>query len=123
MTPRKRPTKTADAVVLAVLAYEFWFDDRAEAEAKIRRRLRSRGLGPYQQARVDLLRRLKDEVQGEIHRRERSRYFVGRHGEYAATEDLDAERLTGDLSAAYPNVPREEIAAFVPVAIYLYYLR
>src|SRR5262249_10379744 len=110
--------------ILEVLLYEFLeFDDRAEADGKIRRRLRYYGLGPYQRARVDLLRRLKDEVQEEIHRRERSRYFVGHHGEYSAMEDFGAERLTQDLSESYPDVPREELAAFVPAAIYLYYMR
>src|SRR3954451_3914073 len=90
---KKQPTKTADAVILEVLAYEFDFHPRARAEGKIRRRLRYYDLGPYKQERVDLLRRLKDEAQTEIHRRERSRYFVGRHGEYAAMEDFDRERL------------------------------
>ena len=123
MATKKRPTKTADAVILDVLAYEFEFDDRAKAEGKIRRRLRYYGLGPYQQARIDLLRRLKDETQGELHRRERSRYFVGSHGDYAALEDFDVERLTQDLSESYPDVPRKEIAGFVPGAIWLYYMR
>jgi hypothetical protein len=120
---KKRPTKTADAVILEVLAYEFGFDDRAQAEGKIRRRLRYYGLGPYQQERIDLLRRLKDEIQSEIPRWEQSRYFVGRHGAYAAMEDFDGDRLTRDLSGSYPDLPQEEIAAFVPAAIYLYYLR
>jgi hypothetical protein len=120
---KKRPTKTADAVILDVLVYEFGFDDRIEAEGKIRRRLRYYHLGPYQQVRVDRLRRLKDEIQEEVHRHERSGYFVGRHGEYAAMEDFDVERLTQDLSASYPDVPREEIAGFVSAAIYVYYLR
>jgi hypothetical protein len=31
--------------------------------------------------------------------------------------------LIGDLSASYPDVPREEIERFIPWAIYLYYLR
>jgi hypothetical protein len=115
--------KTADTVILEVLVYEFGFDGRAEAEGKIKRRLRSHGRGPYEQARVDLLRRLKDDVQAEIHRRERSRYFTGRHGTNAAIEDFDVERLTQALARSYPDVPREEIAAFVPTTIYLYYLR
>jgi hypothetical protein len=38
-------------------------------------------------------------------------------------EDFDVERLTQDLSASFPDVPREEIARFVPAAIYVYYLR
>jgi hypothetical protein len=122
-TKKKQPTKTCDAVILQVLVYEFEFHAPAEAEGKIRRRLRYHGLGPYQQERIDMLRRLKNEVQTEIHRWERSRYFVGRHGEYATMEDFDGERLTQELSASYTDVTRDEIAAFVPAAIYLYHLR
>ena len=123
MTAKQRATRTSDSVILDVLAYEVGFDDPREAEGKIRRRLRNHGLGPYQQSRVDLLRRFKNEIQGEIHRNKRSRYYVGSHGVYAAMEDFDVERLTQDLSASYPDLPREEIAAFVPRAIYYYFLR
>lgn len=123
MATKKRTTKSADAVIIDVLGYEFAFDDRAEAERKIRRRLRYHSLGPYRQERVDLLRRFKDELQDEIHRGSRSRYFVASHGKYAAMEDFDIERLIRDLSESYPDVPQEEIQAFVPFAVYLYYLR
>jgi hypothetical protein len=60
MTAKKRTTKSADAVILDVLGYEFPFHDRTEAERKVKRRLRYHGLGPYRQERVDLLRRFKD---------------------------------------------------------------
>jgi hypothetical protein len=120
---KKGATKSADTVVLDVLAYEFAFDDPVESERKMRRRLRYYGLGPYQQARVDRLRRLKNEIQSEIHRGRQSRYFAGSHGKYAVLEDFDAERLIRDLSESYPDIPREEIQAFVPFAVYLYYLR
>ncbi len=123
MAAKKRTTNSADAVILDVLGYEFAFDDRVEAERKIRRRLRYHGLGPYSQERVDLLRRLKDDIQSEIHRARGSRYFAGNHGKYAAPEDFDAERMIQDLAESYPNIPGEEIKRFVPIAVYLYYLR
>jgi hypothetical protein len=119
----QRTTKSADAVILDVLAYEFAFDDRAEAERKIRRRLRYHGVGPYRQERIDLLRRLKDQIKAEVQHGERSRYFVGSHGEYAAMEDFDVQRMTRDLATSYPEVPQAEIAAFVSFAVYLYHLR
>jgi hypothetical protein len=120
---KKRTTRSTDAVILDVLGYEFAFDEHLGAERKIRRRLRYDGLGPYQQERVNLLRRFKDEVQSEIHRGGQSRYFVGSHGKYAAMEDFDGGRMVQDLAQSYPEIPREEIAAFVPLAVYLYYLR
>jgi hypothetical protein len=123
MTAKKRATKSADAVILDVLGYEFPFDDRTEAERKMKRRLRYHGLGPYQQGRVNLLRRLKDEIQCEVHRGVRSRYFTASRRRYAAREDFDIERMIEDFSQLYPDVPHEEIKAFLPFAIYLYYLR
>ena len=121
MATKQRTTKSADEVTLDVLAYEFALDDPAEAERKIRRRLRYHGVGPYRQERVSVLRRLKDQVQREI--QHGGRYFVGSHGEYAAMEDVDVERMIQDLAESYPEVPREEIARFVPFAVYLYHLR
>jgi len=61
----------------------------------------------------------KDEVQ----RGGRSRYFVGSHGKYAAMGDFDVQRKTQDLVKSYPDVSGEVIEAFVPFAVYLYYLR
>lgn len=123
MTKKRRSPKSADGVILDVLAYEFDFDDHAEAERKIRRRLRYHGLGPYEQERVDLLRHFKDEIRSEIHRGAKSHYFVGGHGKYAALEDFDVEGMTRDLAASYPAVPTDEVRAFVTFAVYLYHLR
>jgi hypothetical protein len=123
MANKERATRSADAVILDVLGYEFALDDRAESERKIRRRLRYYGAGPHRQERVDLLRRLKDEIQGEVQRGGRSRYYVGSHGKYGAMEDFDVQRMTQDLAKSYPDAPGEVIEAFVTFAVYLYYLR
>jgi hypothetical protein len=123
MKPPGQSEKTADAVMLDVLAYEFDFDPRPESERKIKRRLRYWGLGPYRQDRVDLLRSFKDQVQAEIHRARKSRYYAGSHGRYAALEDIDIPRMVKDLAKAFPQIPKPEVAAFVPFAVYLYYLR
>jgi len=123
MTQRGQSDRTADSVALEVLAYEFDADDTAESERKIRRRLRYHGLGPYRQDRVDLLRRLKDEIQAEIHRSTRSRYYTPSQSRYAALEDFDVARMVRDYAAAFPQVPQAEIAAFVPFAVYLYHMR
>ena len=123
MATRKRTFKSSDEVILDALMYEFASDNRAETQRKIRRRLRYHDAGPYQQERVDLLRHLKDEIQSEIGRSARSSYFVGSHGRFAAMEDFNIEQMTQDLAVLYPDVPRKVIAAFVPFAVYLYYLR
>ena len=123
MTAKKRTSKSAERVIFDVLGREFPFSDKRESERKIRRRLRYHRVGPYRQERVDLLRRFKDEIQNEIHRRESSRYFAGSHGQYAALEDFAIERMIEDFGRSYPVVNHEEIKAFVPFAVYLYYLR
>jgi hypothetical protein len=120
---KKRTIKSADTIALDGLVYEFDFDDHAEAERKIRRRLRYHGLGPYQQGRVDLLRKFKDQVRSEIHRGVQSHYFLGSNGHYAAMQDFDVERMIRDLADSYPDIPLTEIKAFVPFAVYLYYMR
>jgi hypothetical protein len=123
MTAKKRTAKSADAVILDVLAYEFPFDDRAEAERKIRRSVRYHGRRPYPQERMELLRRFKDEVQSEIHRGARSRYFAGRRGRYAAMEDFDLGRMIEDFHRSYPDMHRKALTAFAPFAVYLHHLR
>jgi len=57
---------TYESEVLDVLAYEFGFSNRAEIKEKVKCRLREKNLGPYDQKRIDILRRFKDEVQSEI---------------------------------------------------------
>lgn len=120
--PRGRPVpQSADEVVLDVLV---WFDDdRDDAERRIRRRLRYHNLGPYQQERVALLRRLNDETCSEIRRERQSRYFAGSRGTQSDVKDFDIDRWIADLSASYPDVPRRALERFIPWAIYWHYLR
>jgi hypothetical protein len=114
---------TPEKVILGVLLYEFSSDEQQKSQAKIKRRLRYHQLGPYDQERVDVLRRLKDSLQQEISGRHRSRYYLGTHGRYAAMEDLDVARIVEDYSKAFPTIARSEIEWFVPNAVYTYYLR
>ena len=62
MRTQTNPESTYESEVLDVLAYEFGFSNRAEIEEKIKRKLREKNLGPYDQKRIDILRRFKDEV-------------------------------------------------------------
>jgi hypothetical protein len=103
--------------------YEFDFSDRAETELKIKRRLHSRKAGPYSQDRVDLLRRLKNELQKEIGRHEKSRYYLDIHGRYAAMEDFDVKKLVKDAHKKFPDVALSDLELFVPFAVFTYYLR
>lgn len=120
MTSKRPPTY--ESAVLGVLIYEFSFSNKEDSDLKIRNTLKRKKLGAYNPARVDVLRHLKDEVHGEIAHRERSRYFTGAHGEYTDIKDFDVERLAADVAVKYPTVPREEIAPFVSMAVFVYHL-
>ena len=106
-----------------ILGYEFPFSDKRETEAKIKRKLRRSKLGGYDQPRIDLLRRFKDEIQAEISRWRESKYYTHSHGEYADARDFDKVRIAEDFAEAFPSIPKESISQFVDSAVYLYYLR
>ena len=112
-----------DDAVLGILAYEFSSDDTREAEVKIRRKLRAKKLGRYDRRRIDILRRLKDEVRAEVGKGPASKYYTRPRGEFADIRDFDRDRMARELAAAFPEVPRQSIIQFIEYAIYLYYLR
>ncbi len=120
---KKSKPKSYDQVLFGILAYEFDFSDPAETEIKIKRRLRSRKAGPYSQDRVGLLRRLKNSLQTEILRHEKSRYYLGPHGPYAAMEDFDVKKLAKDHHKKFSDVSLPDLELFIPFAVLTYYLR
>ncbi|MGL6074592.1 MAG: hypothetical protein ACRC8S_10570 [Fimbriiglobus sp.] len=124
MASPKRTDKTVDEVALQVLAYEFPRDDHREAETKIKRRLRYYDLGPYSQERIEMLRRFKNEVQAEISLFHRSKYYVRTQKDgYAKMEDFDTDRMASEYGVAYPEVRPYDVAAFISLAVFLYWMR
>jgi len=121
MKTRQPPTYENEA--LSVLAYEFPFSDKAEAERKIKQRLRRKKFGGYDAERIEVLRQLKNELQEEIGKFEKSRFFTEFHGKYSDMRDFDVARLTAEMVERFPQVPKEEIENFVPFCVFLYYLR
>lgn len=119
---KKRPA-TYESEALNVLAYEFPFSNKAEAEARIKGRLKRKKLGPYDPERINRLRRLKDELQAEIGKGEKSDYFTHHHDRYCDMRDFDVARLAGDMIERYPQIPEPEIESFVPFCVFNYYLR
>jgi hypothetical protein len=126
-----KTTPTYEAVALGALHAEFSISSKEQTEATIRKRVKRMKLGAYDQARVDLLRRFKDEVQKEIGlqpdaappRHEESPYFVvRRHGTYGDYTDFDIPRWTSDMVARYPDIPKGVVAWFVHFAVGTYYL-
>ena len=128
--PRKSATTPRyEDVALGVLVYEFDFDDPAEADRKIKRRLRDKKLGPYDAARIARLRRFKDAVQKEVHRFDKSRYYLGARGpvcpqgRYADLKDFDRARMVRDYAKQFRGIPRSSIVWFVDFAVFSYYVR
>ena len=126
----KKTLKRYETIVLNALHGEFDFSKKEEAEAVIKQRLQREKLGAYDQKRIDLLRRFKDDLQHEIGLRglpepakfEESRYYVSRHGVYGDYTDYDIPRMTADMVARYPGIPKEDITWFVRFAVGTYYL-
>ena len=114
---------TYEDAVLTIMAREFSATDVKESEAKIKRKLRVKNLGKYDQQRVDRLRRLKDAVQTEISKCHKSKYYSKLPGEFADMKDFDTLRITEDFAAAFPEVPKQSIRSFLEYFIYLHYLR
>ena len=119
---------TYDSEALAVLVYEFPFSNKKETEDTIRRRLQRKKLGDFDLERVSLLRRMKDQLQGEIGKQEQSIYYRGpldmktRLEKYVQLNDFDIPKLKMDMCAAYPDIPAEEVDWFVPFAVSIYHL-
>jgi hypothetical protein len=113
---------TYESEALDALAYEFPFSNKAEAETKIQGRLKRKKLGKYDPERINLLRRLKDELQQEISKGEKSAWFTCRHDKYVDMRDFNIDQLTKTMIERYPQVPKKEIEHFVPFCVFLYYL-
>jgi hypothetical protein len=112
-----------ESEVLSVLTAEAAGDPPAEANTKIQRRLRDKKLGAFDASRIEVLRAFKSALVDEIHLGEKSSYFTGSHGLYASPEDFDHARLAQDLCERFPSISRQAVAAFIPIAVYYYYLR
>lgn len=114
---------TYDNEVLGSVAYEFSASDQAESERKIKRRLRDKKLGPFDQERVERLRALKNDVQRELNLTSKSKFFLGQRGRYVELSDWDFEGMLSFLKERHPKIEASTIEHFLPFAILIYYLK
>ncbi len=112
-----------NAEVLTVLLWEMLPSQRPDSERKLKRRLREKRLGKYDQTRIDALRRLRDSTVRELHLRDESSFHRKNSGKYSKLEDWDIERLAQHLIDEHADILEENIRAMLPQAIYAYYLR
>jgi hypothetical protein len=122
VTGKRKVPATWESEALGVLVYEFASSDRAKVEAKIRGRLKRKKLGAYDAGRIAVLRRLKDVLQREISKGEKSRFFAGSRGRWVEVLDFDLPRLTKEMIRRYPQVPKAEVEWFVPFCVFVYHL-
>jgi len=120
---KTKEQQTYESETLAVLAFEFRSSVQSESERKIKRRLRDKKLGPYDQTRIDAIRNFKDDVLRELSKATKSKFWLNTHGPYADMQDWDLNGLSSHFERKHPEIPKEEIGRFMPYAIYLYYLR
>lgn len=109
--------------VLRVLAFEFSVKDHADSGRKLKRRLREKRLGSYDEKRISSIREFKDNLQMELGKRNRSKFYTGPNGKYSDMSDWDVNGLLGHLKKKHPEVSESAIESFLPYAIYIYYLR
>jgi len=117
----KRADESYDVSVFQILADELPNDGPEKADSKIKRTLRRRKLGEYDQRRVDNLRRLRDDLRGEIQQFDKSAYFVSK--DRPITEHFDFERMVADFGKKYPTVESPDIRGVIGYALYYYYFR
>jgi hypothetical protein len=117
----KRADESYDVSVFQILADELPSDGPDKANGKIKRTLRRRMLGEYDQQRVDALRRLRDELKAEIQKFDKSAYFVSK--DRPITEHFDFERMVADFGARYPSVESPDIRGVIGYALYYDYFR
>lgn len=121
--PASEETESYDYAAFAVLVYEFPTDDPRTADRKIRGALKRKQLGTFDEARVHMLRQLKDELQHELQDARASAYFRGPTSQFASPDDFDQTKLLAALSRKYPLVAPHDLGRIISLSIYVYYLR
>lgn len=105
ITKTKAP-RTYEEEVLSVLAFEFSVKGHAVSERKLKRRLREKKLGPYDEKRISIIRDLKDDLQAELGKGDRSKFCTYSGGKYADMSDWDLGGLLGHMEKRHPGVSR-----------------
>ncbi|WFB36828.1 hypothetical protein P3T73_03505 [Kiritimatiellota bacterium B12222] len=122
-TDKSKDESTFESEVLSALAYEWNFSDQSEIERKIKRRLRDKKLGPYNQSRVDTLRTFKNDVQTEINPYGKSKFYLGTKGSFADMAGWNLKAVISHFQKRHPTIPNDTIERCIPFAIFVYYLK
>jgi hypothetical protein len=115
--------QTYNLICFGELAYEFDVTQRSKVEAKIKRRLKYYELGDYNQARVDEIRKFKNELSNEISSYKTSKYYKSLGTGFAELNDFDITGLQKHFSAKYPAIGKDELPAIIYFAIDYFHMR
>ncbi|PJZ48487.1 hypothetical protein [Leptospira saintgironsiae] len=119
--PSKKREASYDYVCFSELVYEY--DKPKETEKKIKRRLKYYELADYDQARVDYIRKLRNDLSEEIQKNRESKYYLESKDTYSALHDFDVDLLLQDFLLKYQNISKDDMGSILLLAIYVYYLR
>lgn len=112
-----------DCICFNCLAYEFDPTESKETERKIKNRLRYRGAGPYDQERVEYIRKLRGDLYREFAAPAESKYYSKTDSEFSTPDDFNIDIMTEDYSRIYNRIDEDDIRQMMLFAEYLYYLR
>ncbi|PJZ52106.1 hypothetical protein [Leptospira adleri] len=123
MKNKKNQGQTYDFICFSDLAYEFDVGERKKIESKIRKRLKYHGLGKFDPDRVEIIRKLKDQLREEFRDYKSSKHYRGGTGPYCDPKDFDFESFLQEYRSRFPEIALAEMEDILHFAIYLYYLR
>ena len=115
--------QTYDYAVFGILVYEFDADEIPKNDQKIRRALKRKQLGAFDEERIGQLRRLKDELRRELQLGPKSKFYRGATSLYASPEDFEQARLVDEMAQRYPKVDGVDLGRMLSLSLYVHYLR
>jgi hypothetical protein len=115
--------ETQAMAIFEILVNELPGEDPKRTTGKVKRKLRRAGLGPYDDGQFERVRALHDALKEEISKHERSKYYRGTPGGFAAAQHFDVETMVRDYRETHPWITEEDLGRIVSFAVYVYYLR
>jgi hypothetical protein len=115
--------ESPEVAIFDVIAKELPGEDEKGTNAKLKRKFKRSNFGPVDQALVDTVRKLHNELKQEIRMAESSLYYHANNDAFASPSHFDVDRLVRDTHHRYPSMSTDALYQLANFAIYLYYLR
>ena len=115
--------KSNEQRALDILAYEFRNEEVKENNDKIRRNIGAKVFNSLPENWLKDLRDFKNMVMAEVSKHEKSIYYIENKDKFADMSHFKCEQMIDDYSMKFSKITKNAIEAFIPYAIYIYYLR